>query len=43
MGALWPSPAQLEVSMTARSSIEREINIVLGKNVVLFYLIGTAS
>jgi hypothetical protein len=32
MSALWPSPAQLEASMTARNSIEREINIVLGKN-----------
>jgi hypothetical protein len=32
MSALWPSPEQLEASMTARRSIEREINIVLGKN-----------
>jgi hypothetical protein len=43
MSTLWPSPAQPEGRMTARSSIESTVKVVLGNNVVLFYLIGTAS
>jgi hypothetical protein len=43
MSTLWPSPAQPEGRMTARSSIESTAKIVLGNNVVLFCLTGTGS